>query len=91
MRGVDFGLLPSSNLRREMGRPRKDSEKIQIYVATDDGVTEINGLPFRYKRDRTRVPEDHPVLKMAKHSFKKLDARYGVEQATAAPGELRGE
>lgn len=79
-----------------MGRPRGSRNKPRTrrwYVATDSGVTDIDGVPFRYQRNVTRVREGDPVLEMAPHSFKLMDddGPPEIEQATAAPGEKRGE
>jgi hypothetical protein len=57
----------------------------QIYVATDTGVTDIDGTPSQYFRGKTRVREGHPLLAAAPHSFKPVDVHYGVEDATSDP------
>jgi hypothetical protein len=74
-----------------MGRPRKHPRK--WYVATDTGVVEEDGVPYHFKRNETRVPEGHYLLKAVPHVFRELDAEGppNIESATAAPGEVRGD
>jgi hypothetical protein len=59
-----------------MGRPKGAKNKPKApkwYVATDSGVTDIDGVPFQYRRNVTRVKAGDKVLTMAPHSFKPLD------------------
>jgi hypothetical protein len=69
--------------------------KDQVFVATDSGHTEINGVPYAFHKGVTRVREGHPITKIEgfENIFEPIDAsvHYDVEQATASPGEKRGE
>jgi len=64
--------------------------KGKLYVATEtfsvDGYQTIT-------KDVTRVREGHPFLSQFPQLFKEASAHYewDVEQATAGPGERRGE
>lgn len=60
-----------------------------IYVCKESFVTEVDGAPVAFRRGVTRVHADHPILKGREHLFELVDANYGVESATAAPGEKR--
>jgi hypothetical protein len=62
------------------------------YVATESGVSNIDGSMFQFSRGVTHVTGDHPAYKKHPELFTKAEdtARPVVEQATAAPGEERG-
>lgn len=65
-----------------MGRPRGTKNKPKAatwYIATDSGVADIDGVPFQYRRNVTRVREGDPILVMAPHSFKPLDEDSPIE------------
>lgn len=62
------------------------------YVPVDSFTTDIDGVPVVFQRDKTRVSEewlaDHPEVR---HLFIAAPFHFDlVEQATAAPGEVRG-
>lgn len=71
---------------------RNDTSSGQMYVCTDSGVSEINGVPVPYVKGKTLIREGNPLLEVAGHSFRPADERidYGVEAATQGPGEKRG-
>lgn len=72
----------------DMPRPRKQG---RIYVARESGVAEIAGESCPFTVGVTRVREGHPLLDVAPASFEPISVHYDVEQATAVPGERRGE
>lgn len=65
----------------------------QVYIARDSGHTEINGVPYVFHKGVTRVGEGHPLTKIKgfENLFEPAETGvdFGVEQATAAPGEKR--
>jgi hypothetical protein len=66
----------------------------EVYVATETGSVDIKGQNYVFYRDVTRVAADHPLIKACPDFFAPAEDRLhygGVEQATAAPGEKRGE
>jgi hypothetical protein len=65
----------------------------EIYVAIESGVAEIKGQVYPFTKGVTRVRKGHPLLKDHGVFFQPVeeDVHYEVEQATAAPGEKRGE
>lgn len=68
--------------------------KSDIYIATDSGHAEVNGVPYTFHKGITRVRAGHPLTKIKgfENIFEPVDAsvHYDVEQATNAPGEKRG-
>lgn len=50
-----------------------------------------DGTSFSAQRDNTRIRASHPAAKRWPDYFKPIDVHYDVEQATASPGEKRGE
>jgi hypothetical protein len=64
-----------------------------IYVATESGSCEVAGENHVFVKGITRVRAGHPLLKAVPDYFKpiELEVHYDVEQATAAPGERRGQ
>lgn len=60
-----------------------------VYVAKDSFITEFNGEVIRIHKGVDRVAAGHPILIGREHLFEKAGLRFGVEQATAAPGERR--
>lgn len=75
-----------------MGRPRKQPAVSQrMFIATESFATEVDGVQQSIVAGTTRVWEGHELLKRFPDWFKPITAHFGVEQATAAPGEARGE
>lgn len=72
-----------------MGKPSKDD----VLVATETFTCEVDGETYMVHKDRTRVRADHPLAKANEDRFKPVDlsTHYDIEQATAAPGEKRGQ
>ena len=70
------------------------AKKAEIYVAKESGQAEVDGVPYTFIKNVTRVRAGHPLLKIKgiEVLFAPVDERvqYDVEQATAAPGEKRG-
>jgi hypothetical protein len=64
-----------------------------LLVATESFTGALNGEIFSAAKDRTRIWSDHPAAKRWPQHFKELFATHSaaVEQATAAPGEQRGD
>ena len=64
-----------------------------IYIAKQSGFCEIDGHVVPFTKGVTLVRAGHPLLKRAGAHFEPVSDRvhYDVEQATAAPGEQRGE
>lgn len=64
-----------------------------VYVAIDSGSAEIKGETFVFSKGTTLVREGHPLLKAVGYAFEPASdhVHYDVEQATAAPGEKRGD
>lgn len=69
--------------------PRKRAEP-DIYVATTAFSCELDGEPVVVTAGE-RIRRGHPLLRKQPDYFEPVDAtvQYDVEQATAAPGELR--
>jgi hypothetical protein len=64
-----------------------------VYVAIDSGSCEIKGENFSFTKGTTLVREGHALLKAVPDAFELVSdhVHYDVEQATAAPGEKRGD
>lgn len=62
----------------------------KIYVATEDFVADLDGVPIEVHKGRTRVREGHALLKGREELFAPITVDFEVERATAAPGEKRG-
>jgi hypothetical protein len=60
-------------------------------VAKESFVTSWDGEDRQFLAGITRVRVGHPILVGREQLFEPLRAHYEVEQATAAPGERRGE
>ena len=71
-----------------MPRPRK----VEIYVAKHGFACSLDGEEVRVAEGE-RVRAGHPLLRSHADMFKPVDedVHYDVEQATAAPGEKRGD
>ena len=67
-----------------------ETERGEILVAVESAVFQFEGADVVITRDVTRVRAGHPILRGREHLFRPLDAHYEIEQATAAPGEVRG-
>ncbi len=61
-----------------------------VYVPTDSFSTDVDGTPVVFKKYVTRVREGHPILDTHPELFEEMRVDYEWEQATAAPGEMRG-
>lgn len=66
--------------------------KSDIQVAKDSFSATIDGVPYAVNKGE-RVREGHPLLKGREALFEPVDLKvhYDIEQATAAPGERRGQ
>jgi hypothetical protein len=64
-----------------------------VYVAIDSGSCEIKGENFSFTKGTTLVRDGHALLKAVPEAFELVSdhVHYDVEQATAAPGEKRGD
>lgn len=64
----------------------------KMYVATETLACEIDGVLHWIRAGETRVAADHELRTAYPHAFKEGEAETPeVEQATAAPGEKRGD
>lgn len=63
-----------------------------VWVATETFACEIDGASVIVQAGVTRVREGHPMLDSYRDKFEESDrhVHFDVEQATAAPGEKRG-
>lgn len=62
------------------------------FIATETFVVEIDGVPEYVEKDKTIVHRASAVYRKNPHMFRPLEVSLPeVEQATAAPGERRGE
>lgn len=62
------------------------SKSHDVYIAIESFSCEVAGEQRQIHRGRTKVRGDDAVFKMNPQYFEPL-----IEQATAAPGERRGE
>ena len=60
-----------------------------VYVAKESFACRLDGKRVIVNRGKTRVRHGHPLLKGREHLFSPIGVHYDVEQATAAPGEVR--
>jgi hypothetical protein len=65
--------------------------RLEMYVATVTFYVVIDGKQTMVKKGRDLVRAGHPLLERYPDNFKPVHVRFDVEQATAAPGEKRGE
>ncbi len=63
----------------------------EVLIARDSFVLEYEGAPVSIVGGVTRVRSGHPMLKGVEHLFEPMTVHYDIEQATAAPGEKRGQ
>jgi hypothetical protein len=62
------------------------------YVANTSGSAEVKGVSYTFHEGITRFAADHPLIKACPLFFDRADGGTpDVEQATAAPGEKRGD
>ncbi len=63
-----------------------------MWVARETFACEIDGEQIIVQAGETRVREGHKMLEVYRGMFEPTDqgVHFDVEQATAAPGELRG-
>jgi hypothetical protein len=75
-----------------MNVPPRKRNATDIYVATQSFAAEVDGDPVFVNKDE-RVRAGHPLLDTNPDFFEPVDdvVHYDVEQATAAPGEKRGD
>jgi hypothetical protein len=78
--------------KAEAPAPKKVT-KSTVFVANQTGVTNVGGSMFQFRSGVTHVTADDPAYKAHPELFNPAEdsARPVVEQATAAPGEARGE
>jgi hypothetical protein len=62
-----------------------------MFVANTSGSAEVNGVSYTFHEGITRFAGDSPVVTACPLFFDPVDPAPVVEQATAAPGEKRGE
>ena len=65
-----------------------------IYVANTSGAAEIDGVEYQFNVGVTHLRKGHPLLEACPTYFDLVggaEAEPEVEQATAAPGERRGD
>lgn len=60
-----------------------------MYIAVKDEVIQADGVTQTLKAGVTLVSEDSEAYRLHPDLFERADTQRGVEQATAAPGELR--
>lgn len=63
----------------------------EMYVARETFFALIDGQRVMVKKGRDLVRAGHVLLEKYPDKFKPAPVRFDVEQATAAPGEKRGE
>lgn len=73
-----------------MGRPRRNPD-MDILIAVESGIAHVGGEECVVRRGITRARRGHPLVAATPNWWKPIDVHYDVEQATAAPGEKRGE
>jgi hypothetical protein len=68
------------------------AKKVDLYMATESFASMVDGEPI-FVRKGELAHADHPILKTHKDLFEPAEnyIRFDVEQATAAPGEKRGD
>jgi hypothetical protein len=68
------------------------AKKAHLYMARESFATMVDDEPI-FVRKGELAHADHPILKSHAELFEPAEdyIRFDVEQATAAPGETRGE
>lgn len=62
----------------------------KLYVAKETFLTDVDGVPQTISRDITYVTGDSDLYRRFPQMFREAEPHFrGVEQATAAPGEVR--
>jgi hypothetical protein len=74
-----------------MAKKNQSAEEAPMLVAKESFAYRFNGEDHQFSAGQTRVRAGHPILEGIEHLFEPIKAHYEVEQATAAPGEKRGE
>ena len=78
-----------------MGRPRKYPEATRLIAVESGFWTAPDGTPYTFSAGETIITPDHPLVRIGNPDwFAPVEPnleRPEVEQATAAPGELRGD
>ena len=63
-----------------------------VYIANTSGTAEVQGVTYDFHEGIDRFAADHPLVKACPLFFTRdPSAAPEVEQATAAPGEKRGD
>lgn len=62
-----------------------------IYIARATFTTMLDGREVTIRAGIDRVRAGHPLLKGRESMFEPLTVQYDIEQASAAPGERRGD
>jgi hypothetical protein len=65
----------------------------QVYIARQTFIADVDGVPQVIVAGKTRVREGHSLLGVHPDWFEASDKKvhFDMEQATAAPGEKRGD
>lgn len=69
----------------------KPAKEPRMLVARESFVANWGGVDQQFHQGQTRVREDDPRIKGLEHLFEPVEASAGIEQATAAPGEIRDQ
>ncbi len=72
-----------------MGRTRNQPEQRMMIGNESFAGSLEDGTPFVVVKEQTRVWSDHEIVRRWPHLFKPISAHYGIEAATAGPGEER--
>lgn len=75
-----------------MGRPRRNPDR-ELLIAVESGYVEVDGEGCYVSAGVTRAERGAKIVQLTPGWWKPLEAHFRaarVEQATAAPGELRG-
>lgn len=73
-----------------MARPRRNPDD-DIMIAVDSGVVVHDGREQIVTKGVTRARRGHQIVRANPSLWRPIDVHFDIEQATAAPGELRGE
>jgi hypothetical protein len=71
-----------------VARPQRSAAG-KIFTPKESFYVTIDGAPKLLRKDVDRVREGHPLYEAHKENFVELSVEYDIEQATAAPGEVR--